>query len=398
MVLTGEPAGDAAAVLEQALGTGAPADGTWDTKAALLWSLVTAERFATVEAALHRMCAAAHGSGSARGLVAVYSTQALLQLRLGALPDADAAARVALTILEEADLTPGVVFGISLRADISVESGELDEAGVLLARLPDADLPPGVGTVLVPAARGRWLTASGRPVEALAQFRTCLSMFGQEAWGLPVRDAGYLHARSGAAHALLLLDRRDEAVALAGAELADARAFGAPRAIGVAARALGLAIGGTRGMELLAESVDTLRTSPAVLERAKSLAELGSALRRAGWRVDARAPLGEALDLASRCGARPLVARTRHELHASGGRPRRERLLGVEALTPSERRVVALALAGRTNREIAHALYVTLKTVERHLAHAYGKLGVSSRVELRERVAAAEVEGAHPVV
>jgi DNA-binding CsgD family transcriptional regulator len=54
----------------------------------------------------------------------------------------------------------------------------------------------------------------------------------------------------------------------------------------------------------------------------------------------------------------------------------------VEALTPSELRVVRLAAEGRTNREIAHELYVTLKTVEGHLSRAYTKLGIKGREEL----------------
>jgi DNA-binding NarL/FixJ family response regulator len=54
----------------------------------------------------------------------------------------------------------------------------------------------------------------------------------------------------------------------------------------------------------------------------------------------------------------------------------------VEALTPSELRIVRLAAEGRTNREIAHELYVTLKTVEGHLSRAYTKLGIEGRAEL----------------
>jgi hypothetical protein len=64
-----------------------------------------------------------------------------------------------------------------------------------------------------------------------------------------------------------------------------------------------------------------LRESPALLERAKSIAELGAALRRAGHRVAARPLLAEALDLAAGCGARPLASRLRTELAAAGGRP-----------------------------------------------------------------------------
>jgi DNA-binding CsgD family transcriptional regulator len=90
------------------------------------------------------------------------------------------------------------------------------------------------------------------------------------------------------------------------------------------------------------------------------------------------------MDLAARCGARPLVARAREELKATGARPRRERRTGIEALTPSELRIVRLAADGRTNREIAHELYVTLKTVEGHLARAYTKLGISGRPQLAE--------------
>ena len=57
---------------------------------------------------------------------------------------------------------------------------------------------------------------------------------------------------------------------------------------------------------------------------------------------------------------------------------------GPEALTPSERRVAELAADGQSNREIAQLLYVTTKTVDNHLARAYGKLGISSRGQLAE--------------
>lgn len=60
---------------------------------------------------------------------------------------------------------------------------------------------------------------------------------------------------------------------------------------------------------------------------------------------------------------------------------------GLGALTASESRVTALASAGRTNREVAQELFVTMKTVETHLAHAYQKLGISSRTDLRRALA-----------
>jgi DNA-binding CsgD family transcriptional regulator len=72
---------------------------------------------------------------------------------------------------------------------------------------------------------------------------------------------------------------------------------------------------------------------------------------------------------------------------AAGGRPRRDRRHGVDALTPSELRVARLAADGQTNRQIAHGLYLTAKTVETHLAHAYAKLGISGRRELPDALA-----------
>jgi len=235
---------------------------------------------------------------------------------------------------------------------------------------------------LIPAARGRLRLAQGRPAEALADFQTCAAMFSRDLWRTEMRDVGYLHARAGAALALLRLGERERARELAQSELADVRAFGAPRALGIALRVAGLAQGGSRGLELLDESVTVLRGSPALLERAQALVELGAALRRAGRRAAAREPLAEALELAARCGARPLTVRAREELNATGARPRREWRTGVEALTPSELRVVRLAAAGHTNREIAHELYVTLKTVEGHLARAYTKLRIEGRGQL----------------
>jgi ATP/maltotriose-dependent transcriptional regulator MalT len=382
MLLAGQPGDKAALPLEEALSRAAPGAENWDTRAALLWSLVTAERFDSVEMALGPMIAEVRRSGSARGFVAVYSTLGLLKLRLGALPEADAAARVALRVLQEGDLASGLAFAATVLAEVAVEAGELDEAQALISLLPQEGWQAGVGTVLIPAARGRLRLALGRPAEALADFMTCARMFSEEVWGAEIRDVGYLHARSGAAQALLRLGKRDSAAEMARAELADVSMFSGNRAVGIASRVAGLAEGGERGTELLYESVATLRGSPARLELAHSLTELGAALRRAGERTAASGPLAEALELAVRCGARRLAGRAREELKATGARPRRDWRTGVEALTPSELRIARLAAEGRTNREIAHELYVTLKTVEGHLSRVYSKLGIQGRAPL----------------
>ncbi len=68
----------------------------------------------------------------------------------------------------------------------------------------------------------------------------------------------------------------------------------------------------------------------------------------------------------------------------AGARPRRVPLSGVASLTASELRVARSAAAGRSNREIAQALFVTVRTIEGHLTHAYQKLGIASRGQLAE--------------
>lgn len=126
--------------------------------------------------------------------------------------------------------------------------------------------------------------------------------------------------------------------------------------------------------------------SPCALEHARGLVELGAALRRANRRADARTPLRRALDLGERDGMLLLAGRARDELHAAGARPRRPALTGPEALTPTEHRVATLAAAGHSNRDIAQQLYVTRRTVETHLTHAFQKLDISARDQLAERL------------
>jgi DNA-binding CsgD family transcriptional regulator len=132
-----------------------------------------------------------------------------------------------------------------------------------------------------------------------------------------------------------------------------------------------------------------LEPTPAKLEHARSLIELGAAVRRENRRGSGEATLeeakrliGEGMDLAARAGAKRIAERGQDELRATGARPRRAVLSGPDSLTASERRVAQLAVEGKSNREIAESLFVTLKTVEKHLGNAYMKLQISGRGEL----------------
>ena len=106
----------------------------------------------------------------------------------------------------------------------------------------------------------------------------------------------------------------------------------------------------------------------------------GVVRRRARKKRDAREAIQAALDGFEELGAATWVEKARGELGRIGGRTREE------GLTPAERRVAALVAEGRTNREVAAALFVTERTVASHLSHVYAKLGVRSRTELARRL------------
>jgi DNA-binding NarL/FixJ family response regulator len=110
--------------------------------------------------------------------------------------------------------------------------------------------------------------------------------------------------------------------------------------------------------------------------------ELGSALSHLGRRVEARDVLRPALAAADEAGAVVLAERARRELAATGLRPRQAALDGIAALTPRQRQICELAARGKGNRAIAQELFLSVKTVETHLAAGFRKLGVTMRAEL----------------
>lgn len=184
------------------------------------------------------------------------------------------------------------------------------------------------------------------------------------------------------------LGERDRARELVEKELAICRRFGAPGPIGEVLRVRALVAPNGEMVERAREAVDVLAGSDVRVAHTLALIDLGAALRRGGHRRDAREPLREGLDLANRCGSLVDINRAMDELRATGARPRRPAVSGVDSLSAQERRIAAMATEGLSNREIAEALFVTRRTVEMHLTGAYRKLGVSSRGQLPAALAA----------
>ena len=317
--------------------------------------------------------------GSAFAFASASMFRALAMLRRGDLAEAEADLRAALDATRPLAGDTGHAGFRAYLAETLAARGRLDEALRLLdeADVGDEALPT-FPLALRLEIRARLRIAAGDVDRGLAELLAAGARF--EALG--VHNPSHAAWRSQAALVLRAGGDNEEARRLVGEEVELARRWGAPRPLGVALRAAGLVEEGAGGLDLLRESADVLAGSPALLERARSVTELGAALRRANRRAEARGLLEEGLELAQRCGAAPVAERAHAELLATGARPRRLVRTGVESLTASERRVAQMAAEGMTNREIAQALFVTPKTVEMHLSNAYRKLDIRARSQL----------------
>jgi DNA-binding CsgD family transcriptional regulator len=345
-------------------------------------ALTFAERHQDVLPRFDEAISDARRLGSLPHVLGLSCYRALVHLRIGNLADAEADAR---TALKTGSRLPGVHAALALAVllETLAERGELDAAEAADHRYPVIQqFPTMIQAAWLLAARGRLRLAQLRPAAALDDLLAAGDLFTRLRSPSPTTPW-----RSDAALAQLALDENGEARALAAEEVALAEAFGAPRMLGIALRAAGLAEGGRRGIELLRQGVGVLEGSGGRLEHARAMTDLGAALRRAGQRAESREILRLALDLAHRCGALALTERARTELVAAGGRPRRLVLSGLDSLTPSERRVAQLAAAGLSNRDIAQHLFITSRTVEGHLTHAYQKLDITSREQLPAAIA-----------
>jgi DNA-binding CsgD family transcriptional regulator len=350
-----------------------------------LSALLHDDRIEEVAAAARTRLDQARRHGSAEAAAVVDGLLGVAALHAGEIGQAVAYGLQAITGTPSSSIEylylPFVILGLIERDELGQARAMLTERGLM------GDLWPILPMIMLRHARGCLHAAAGDHEAAVADLLTA---------GEQVQSCGYVNPavlpwRSDAALSLLALGRAGQARRLCAEELGTARRWGSARPLGIALRAAGLAEGGEPGLELLTEAVGVLRASPAPVELARALIDLGAARRRAGGRTEAREYLREGLDLAHRQGSLRLASRARQELVIAGGRPRRDALRGRDALTPGEFAVVELAAAGQTNRQIAQALFITQRTVENHLTSSYGKLGIASRTDL-----AAELAGSRP--
>lgn len=319
---------------------------------------------------LDRALDAARKRGSVAGFALASAFHAEVAYRTGNLVAAEAHARAAMTF------APGDVTAVLV--NILIERDRLAEAAAIVRNNPFDSHTDHLMIQPVIAARGRLAIAQGRPDDGA---RDLLAAGGWlDRW--PVHNPSVVPWRSSLARAIPHPEERERAKQLANEEVAHARGLAQPRSHGIALRAAALLEQPATTIDLLREATSVLEGSQSRLEHARALTDLGAALRRAGHRTNAREPLAQGLDMAHRCGAIALAVRARTELLATGARPRRVALSGHDALTATERRIADMAADGQTTPEIAQALFVTTKTIETHLGHAYQKLNIHSRKEL----------------
>jgi DNA-binding CsgD family transcriptional regulator len=335
--------------------------------------LLAADELEPAERAIEHLSYHARATGSANLHASTNGFRSHLAHLRGNIVSAEAYGRSSVDLAREHGILLAVPILIGYLLDALIERDELDAADEELTasgitgEIPDT---PWLNPLLHNRASVR--LAQGRTRDGLEDLLELERRRARPLLGTPWS----------AALALALVGEQANARDMAQRDLERGRVWGTPRAIGVALRVLGIIEGGERGIERLAEAVQVLAASPARLEDARALTDYGAALRRANRRAEAREPLRSALEMAREFGALAIAKRAHHELEATGEKLRPLLAGGVESLTPSERRVAEMAAGGSSNREIAQSLFLTVKTVETHLSHAYRKLDITSRGEL----------------
>jgi DNA-binding CsgD family transcriptional regulator len=229
------------------------------------------------------------------------------------------------------------------------------------------------------------------PTEAMEQLEPVLAFLDE--LGSP--EPGIIPCLPDAIEALILLGRLDEAESLLLRLERQGRTLDRPWAIATAGRGRGL-LTAARGdlpeaRSVLEQALMVHRRVPRPFELARTLLAKGEVERRAKQKRAARSTLEQALGLFVAVGAPLWAQRARDDLARVGGAMP---LPG--GLTPTEQRIAQLVAEGKKNREVAEALFISVKTVEANLSRIFHKLGVRSRTELTRRIATTDDQRVSP--
>jgi DNA-binding CsgD family transcriptional regulator len=280
------------------------------------------------------------------------------------------------------------IFNLAL---VEAHVGREDEARARLEpTLEEAKGGDPWNTYQLLSALGFLELSAGRLDEAVAALREAFEIYeGTGAGDTPSVFENYAEALVGTGE----LVRAREVI-----DLYEQRARTARKALTLAPamRCRGLVAEGTGDLATAVAALDEALTQHEQVampfSRARTLLVLGRVRRRIGERRKAVQALEEALSIFESLGAPRWEGRARTEL----GRVPSRRSVATAALTPTEELVATLVAEGRTNKEVAQALFISEKTVEANLTRIYRKLGVSSRVALASQLAGAR--GSEPAI
>jgi len=313
----------------------------------------------------------------------------LFECELGELDSALARALDGQAASEQSGQHTIFAFNLALESLVEAQRGRPESARAAAIRA--LELVPETGgrqaELIATWALGHLELALGDPGAALARLEPFVQFVRKEAIVEPCAIPFVVDQ----IEALIALGRREEAGELLDWYEGNARRLERDSAIAACLRCRGfLAASDGRLDDALSAYADALEWHGRVeipLDRGRTLLARGVALRRGKRRREARATLDEALAGFERIGAGLWAERARAELRRISGRAP-----APGALTPAEERVAALVADGKTNGEVAAALFLSERTVEGHLSHAFGKLGVRSRTELARVLASGAIQ------
>ena len=302
-----------------------------------------------------------------------------VECELGALESALARALQGQEASEQAGQHTALAHNLALECLVEAQLGRVEPARAAARRA--LGLVPATGgrgaEITATAALGHLELTLGAPDAAHALLEPIVAFVRREA----IAEPGAIPYVVDQIEALIALGRRDEAIELLDWYEGNARRLERSSALAACLRCRGMLAAQEGALEdavsLYGEALVFHSQVAIPLDRGRTLLALGALQRRMKHRREARATLEEALGIFERIGAALWVERARAELKRISGRAATP-----GALTPAEERVATLVAEGKTNKEVAAALFVSERTVEGHLAHIFGKLGIRHRTEL----------------
>jgi DNA-binding NarL/FixJ family response regulator len=333
------------------------------------------------EEVLARLADRCRERGAENDLMAVTGYQTFVAIWRGRYAEAD---RFAAETLERAEQLGGsMVIAFSISAVAAAYRGREDEVRRLAQAAFDREgrsAPPLTAwargmLAFIEVSLGRYRQAADVVAPLVSLYQPFVS---SEIWGqFFVPDA---------VEAFVGLRRYGDAEPLIEALQRNGAALDRPwmLAVGGRCRAMLLAARGDldAALEAVQRAIAEHDRLPMPFERARTQLLMGEIQRRLRRKEAAAVTLREALGTFEELGTPLWAARARTELERAATQPRGD----TAKLTASEQRIAELAASGMTNRDVAAALFISVKTVEINLTRAYRKLGIRSRAQLGQRL------------